>query len=255
MVKLVHETEAVEKADRELPLFSLLPNLITVGAICAGLTAIRFAFQESYVAAVYLILLACILDGLDGRIARYMKSESQLGAELDSLADFANFGIAPALVIYAWALQDLKRAGWIAVLFFAVCCVMRLARFNVDNKSELDGNSEFFTGVPAPAGAMLVLLPMFLSFLWPNEVQSYAGLIAIYMGAIGLLLVSRVPTYSFKTTTVRRRRITYILVGFAVLVAMLLTYPWSSLIAIDLAYFGIIIWSYFKHRRNKKAAG
>jgi CDP-diacylglycerol--serine O-phosphatidyltransferase len=172
MVKLVKNTESQERSERELPLMSLLPNLITVGAICAGLTAIRFAFQGSFTAAVYLILLACILDGLDGRIARYMKSESQLGAELDSLADFANFGIAPALVIYAWALQDLKRAGWIAVLFFAVCMVMRLARFNADSKSETDDNGEFFTGVPAPAGAMLVLLPMFLSFLWPNEVQS-----------------------------------------------------------------------------------
>jgi len=254
MVKLVSKNESQQKPDRELPLMSLLPNLITVGAICAGLTAIRYAFQDNFVGAVYLILLACILDGLDGRIARYMNSESQLGAELDSLADFANFGMAPALVIYAWALQDLKRAGWIAVLFFAVCCVMRLARFNVDSKSELEGDATFFTGVPAPAGAMLVLFPMFLSFLWPNEVRSYAGLIAIYMGAIGLLLVSRIPTYSFKTTTVRRRRITYILVGFAVLVAMLLTYPWSSLVALDLAYFGIIIWSYFKHRSNQKTA-
>ena len=253
MVKLVQENDNPQKADRELPLMALLPNLITVGAICAGLTAIRFAFQDNFVGAVYLILLACILDGLDGRIARYMKSESQLGAELDSLADFANFGIAPALVIYAWALQDLKRAGWIAVLFFVVCMVMRLARFNADSKSETDDNGEYFTGVPAPAGAMLVLLPMFLSFLWPNEVQSYAGLIALYMAGVGLLLVSRIPTYSFKTTTVRRKKITYILVGFGVLVAMLLTYPWSSLVALDLAYFGIIIWSYFKHRRNQKS--
>ncbi|MFK5998735.1 MAG: CDP-diacylglycerol--serine O-phosphatidyltransferase [Rhodobacterales bacterium] len=253
MVKLVHKSDTTQKSDRELPLFFLLPNLITVGAICAGLTAIRFAFQGNYVWAVSLILLACVLDGLDGRIARYMKSESQLGAELDSLADFANFGIAPALVIYAWALQDLKRAGWIAVLFFAVCCVMRLARFNADSKSELEGSGEYFTGVPAPAGAMLVLLPMFLSFLWPNDVQSYAGLIAVYMGCVGLLLVSRIPTYSFKTTTVRRRRITYILAGFAVLVAMLLTYPWLSLVALDMVYFAIIIWSFFKHRNRKKA--
>jgi CDP-diacylglycerol--serine O-phosphatidyltransferase len=254
MVKLVKNTDSPERSERELPLMSLLPNLITVGAICAGLTAIRYAFQGSFTGAVYLILLACVLDGLDGRIARYMNSESQLGAELDSLADFANFGMAPALVIYAWALQDLKRAGWIAVLFFAICCVMRLARFNVDSKSEIEGNSEYFIGVPAPAGAMLVLLPMFLSFLWPNDIQSYAGLIAIYMGLIGLLLVSRIPTYSFKTTTVRRRRITYILVGFAVLVAMLLTYPWSSLVALDIAYFGIIIWSYFKYRKHQKEA-
>ncbi len=252
MVKLVQKDVNLQKPDRELPLMSLLPNLITVGAICAGLTAIRFAFQGSFTAAVYLILLACILDGLDGRIARYMKSESQLGAELDSLADFANFGVAPALVIYAWALQDLKRAGWIAVLFFAVCMVMRLARFNADSKSEIDSSGEYFTGVPAPAGAMLVLLPMFLSFMWPNEVQSYAGLIALYMAGIGLLLVSRVPTYSFKTTTVRHRRITYILVGFGVLVALLLTYPWTSLVALDAAYFGIIIWSYFKHKKNQK---
>lgn len=254
MVKLVQENNTPQKNERELPLASLLPNLITVGAICAGLTAIRFAFQDNFVGAVYLILLACILDGLDGRVARYMKSESQLGAELDSLADFANFGIAPALVIYAWALQDLKRAGWIAVLFFAVCCVMRLARFNADSKAETDSNGEFFTGVPAPAGAMLVLLPMFLSFLWPNEVQSYAGLIALYMAGVGVLLISRIPTYSFKTTTVRRRRITYILLGFATLVAMLLTYPWASLVALDLAYFCIIGWSYFKHRRKQKTA-
>ncbi len=254
MVKLVQKNDSPQKTDRELPLMSLLPNLITVGAICAGLTAIRFAFQGSFTAAVYLILLACILDGLDGRIARYMNSESQLGAELDSLADFANFGVAPALVIYAWALQDLKRAGWIAVLFFAVCMVMRLARFNADSKSETDDNGEYFTGVPAPAGAMLVLFPMFLSFLWPNEVQSYAGLIALYMAIIGVLLVSRIPTYSFKTTTVRRRKITYILAGFTVLVAMLLTYPWVTLVVLDLAYFCMIIWSYFMHRHKQKAA-
>lgn len=252
MVKLVSKTDTDQKSERELPLVSLLPNLMTVGAICAGLTAIRFAFQGNFEIAVQLILLACVLDGLDGRVARMMKSESQLGAELDSLADFANFGMAPALMIYAWALQDLKGAGWIAVLFFAVCCVMRLARFNVDNKSETEGNGEYFVGVPAPAGALLVLLPMFLSFLWSEIVRDYAGLIAIYMVLIGLLLVSRIPTYSFKTTTVRRKKITFILVTFAVLVAMLLTYPWSSLVAIDLIYFGIIIWSFFKHRQVQK---
>ena len=255
MVKLVHKTEPSQKPDRELPLLSLLPNLMTVGAICAGLTAIRFSFQGNFEVAVQLILLACVMDGLDGRIARYMKSESQLGAELDSLADFANFGMAPALMLYAWALQDLKGAGWIAVLFFAICCVLRLARFNVDNKSEDEGNSEYFVGVPAPAGALLVLLPMFLSFLWFDSIQSYSGLIAIYMVLIGLLLVSRIPTYSFKTTTVRRRKITFILIGFAVLVAMLLTYPWSSLVAMDLTYFGIIIWSFFKYRKHPKEDG
>jgi CDP-diacylglycerol--serine O-phosphatidyltransferase len=242
------------KSERELPLLALLPNLMTVGAICAGLTAIRFAFQGNFEVAVQLILLACVLDGLDGRVARMMKSESELGAELDSLADFVNFGVAPALMLYAWALQDLKGAGWIAVLFFAICCVLRLARFNVDSKSKDESeeeNSEFFTGVPAPAGALLVLLPMFLSFLYFENLQSKSGLIAVYMGLIGLLLVSKIPTYSFKTTTVHPKRITFIMIGFAVLVAMLLTYPWSSLVAIDLIYFGIILWSHFKYKKNK----
>lgn len=241
-----------QKSERELPLLALLPNLMTVGAICAGLTAIRFAFQDNFEVAVQLILLACVLDGLDGRVARMMKSESELGAELDSLADFLNFGVAPALMLYAWALQDLKGAGWIAVLFFVICCVLRLARFNVDNKSnDEEESSEFFTGVPAPAGALLVLLPMFLSFLYYENLQTKSGLIAIYMGLVGLLLVSRIPTYSFKTTTVHPKRITFILIGFAVLVAMLLTYPWSSLVALDVTYFGIIVWSYFKYRKHK----
>lgn len=257
MVKLVHKIEPIEKSDRELPLTSLLPNLMTVGAICAGLTAIRFAFQGNFEASVQLILLACILDGLDGRVARMMKSESQLGAELDSLADFANFGIAPALMLYAWALHDLKGAGWIAVMFFAICCVLRLARFNVDSKAEVDldvdDSSEFFVGVPAPAGALLVLLPMFLSFLWFDNLQSHGGYIAVYMVFIGFLLVSRIPTYSFKTTMVHRNRIQFIMIGFTVLAAMLLTYPWSSLVAFDVVYFGIIIWSFFKFRKAHKA--
>jgi CDP-diacylglycerol--serine O-phosphatidyltransferase len=243
-----------QKSERELPLLALLPNLMTVGAICAGLTAIRFAFQGNFEVAVQLILLACVLDGLDGRVARMMKSESELGAELDSLADFVNFGVAPALMLYAWALQDLKGAGWIAVLFFAICCVLRLARFNVDSKAKDEGeeeSSEFFTGVPAPAGALLVLLPMFLSFLYFENLQSKSGLIAIYMGLIGLLLVSKIPTYSFKTTTVHPKRITFIMIGFAVLVAMLLTYPWSSLVALDVTYFCIIIWSHFKYKNQK----
>lgn len=256
MIKPVEKLVPIQKPERELPLLSLLPNLMTVGAICAGMTAVRFAFQGNFEVSVQLILLACILDGLDGRIARMTNSESQLGAELDSLADFANFGIAPALMLYAWALHDLKGLGWIAVMFFAICCVLRLARFNVSNKAEadaeLDESSEFFTGVPAPAGALLVLFPMFLSFLWFDDLHSHGAIIAAYMVFVGFLLVSRIPTYSFKTTTVHRNRIQFILIGFAVLAAMLLTYPWSSLVALDLAYFGIIIWSFFKYRKHKK---
>ena len=142
----------------ELPLFQLVPNLITLAAICAGLTAIRFAFQGSIEYAVALIVLAAVLDGIDGRLARALKSESELGAELDSLADFLNFGVAPALTLYAWTLSEPRGAGWIAVLVYAICCVMRLARFNV-SRSETTGDSAYFEGFPSPAGAMLVMLP------------------------------------------------------------------------------------------------
>ncbi|HSG56470.1 MAG TPA: CDP-diacylglycerol--serine O-phosphatidyltransferase, partial [Paracoccaceae bacterium] len=174
----------------ELPLTSLLPNLVTVAAICAGLTAIRFAFQGSFEAAVTLILVAGVLDGLDGRLARMLKSESALGAELDSLADFLNFGIAPALILYVWAFQDMRNLGWIAIVIYALCCVLRLARFNIGNKSEVsEGPKKFFVGVPAPAGAMLVMLPMFLSFIWARTPILPAGLIGVYMIGVGLLMV------------------------------------------------------------------
>jgi len=238
-----------DQKDRKLPIWTLLPNVMTVGAICAGLTAIRFAFQGNFEIAVQLILLACVLDGLDGRVARMMKSESKMGAELDSLADFANFGMAPGLMLYAWALQDASGYAWIAVLFYAVCCVLRLARFNVGNKSDQEtGNADFFVGVPSPLGALLVLLPMFLSFLWWDSLADYDVLIALYMVAIGLLLVSRIPTYSFKKTTVYSSNIKFILIGFAASVAVLLTYPWLSLVIIDFAYFGVMIWSIFKYK-------
>ncbi|MFT5867142.1 MAG: CDP-diacylglycerol--serine O-phosphatidyltransferase, partial [Gammaproteobacteria bacterium] len=145
----------------DIRLYHLLPNLLTIAAICAGLTAIRFGYEGDFEMAVRLVLAACVLDGLDGRLARLMKRETAVGAELDSLADFVNFGVAPVLILHSWALQDLRSAGWIAVLIYSVCCVLRLARFNVNNRLESDGSAcDFFVGVPSPAGALLVLLPM-----------------------------------------------------------------------------------------------
>ncbi len=136
----------------ELPIVQLLPNFVTIVAICAGLTAIRFGVQGNYERAVLLVVAAGVLDTLDGRLARMLKSDSKMGAELDSLADFVNFGVAPPLVIYFWALQDMRSAGWISVLVFSVCCVLRLARFNVTNKSDDEGDdSGYYAGVPSPA--------------------------------------------------------------------------------------------------------
>ncbi|TNE57086.1 MAG: CDP-diacylglycerol--serine O-phosphatidyltransferase [Alphaproteobacteria bacterium] len=230
----------------ELPLIQLLPNFLTIAAICAGLTAIRFGFQGNYERAVLLILAAAILDGLDGRLARALKSDSKMGAELDSLADFLNFGIAPPLVIYFWALQDTKSMGWMAVLTYAVCCVVRLARFNVTAKAEQEeghSRSDYFVGVPSPAGAMLVMLPMFMSFSIATEVVFHVGVIMGNMVLIGLLLISRIPTWSFKAITISRQNVKFILVGFAFLAAALMTYAWVTLVVLCLAYVAGVVWA------------
>lgn len=238
-------TKSPEHKETGYALISLLPNALTITAICAGLSAIRFGVQGNYVLAVQLIIAACVLDGLDGRIARLLSSDSKIGAELDSLADFLNFGVAPPLVLYFWALQDIRSAAWLAVLFFAVCCVMRLARFNVSSKSETcDQDSAYFEGVPAPAGALLIMLPMYLSFAFAEAQLLPSALICLYMVFIGLLLISRIPTWSFKTTRVSRENVKYFLIGVAVAGAALLTFAWATLIALCVAYVGMVAWAW-----------
>lgn len=226
-----------------MPLIMLLPNLLTVVAICAGLTAIRFGFNGEYEKAVKLVLVACVLDGLDGRLARLLKCTSQMGAELDSLADFVNFGVAPALMVYAWALQDMRSAGWIAVLIYAISCVIRLARFNVDSKSAVDTDKgDFFVGVPAPAGAFLLMFPMFVSFAL-SDVQVFAPeFICAHMVVVGMLMISRIPTYSFKRMRISRENIKFFILGFVALAAALLTYMWTTLVLLDLVYIvGVLL--------------
>lgn len=228
----------------EVPLLHLLPNMLTVTAICAGLSAIRFGIQGDFSLAARLILAACVLDAIDGRLARALQCDSEMGAELDSLADFLNFGVAPPLLIYFWGLQDLRSAGWICGLVFAVCCVLRLARFNVGIKSETTGpDSAYFVGMPAPAGAMLVLLPMFLSFALAGEPILHPVALSLYMVAIGLLLISRIPVWSFKTTTISRRNVRAFLVGFAFIGAAVLTFAWVTLVVLCLGYIVVVIWA------------
>ena len=238
-----------EKPGNEFRLFHLLPNMVTIAAICAGMTSIRFGIQGNYELSAQLILAASVLDGVDGRLARLLKSKSKLGAELDSLADFANFGVAPALVIYFWALQDLPRAGWIAVLVFAVCTVIRLARFNVSNGEDSTGSSDRnFTGVPAPAGALLALLPMYLSFAFSDAALVHEGLVSIYLIGVGMLMISRVPTFSPKSITISRQNVRYFLVGFAFLGAAVLSFPWETLLGLCLIYLGTVFWAMFSGR-------
>ncbi|WP_323785559.1 CDP-diacylglycerol--serine O-phosphatidyltransferase [Thalassovita sp.] len=246
-----------DKAPTELSLLQLLPNMLTIAAICAGLSAIRSGFHGHYVLAVQLILAAAILDGLDGRVARLLGSNSKMGAELDSLADFLNFGIAPALVLYFWVLEGMPSAAWIAVLTYTVCCVVRLARFNVSDKAkeaaaeasdkatETASESPYFVGVPAPAGALLVMLPMFISFAFADAPILPGIVICFHMVAVGFLMISRIPTWSFKATRISRSNVKFFLVGFAIAGAAVLIHPWITLVVVCVFYVGTVIWALF----------
>src|SRR6201993_2991881 len=185
---------------RRIPVRTLVPNVITLLALCAGLTAIRMAFENRYVLALAAIVFAAFLDGIDGRLARFLKGTSRFGAELDSLADFVNFGVAPALILYFWGLHDLKSAGWIAAMVFAICAALRLARFNVmiDDPDKPAWASNFFVGIPAPAGAITVLLPIYVYFLGMPRFAFISPITLVYTLAIAFLMVSRLPVLSGK---------------------------------------------------------
>src|ERR1700674_5414854 len=190
---------------RRIPVRTLVPNIITLLALCAGLTAIRMAFENRYVLALAAIVFAAFLDGIDGRLARFLKGTSRFGAELDSLSDFVNFGVAPALILYFWGLHDLKSAGWIAAMVFAICVGLRLARFNVmiDDPDRPAWASNFFVGIPAPAGAITVLLPIYAIFLGVPRSEFLIWLTLFYTLGIAGLLVSRLPVFSGKRVGTR----------------------------------------------------
>lgn len=235
-----------QKIKTGIAIIQLVPNMLTITAICAGLSAIRFGVQGNYVLAVQLILAASILDGLDGRIARLLSSDSKIGAELDSLADFVNFGVAPALLLYFWALQDMRSAAWISVLVYSVCCVLRLARFNVTNKADDDETqSEYFSGIPSPAGALLVMLPMYVSFAFADKPLLPDVLICAYMIIVGLAMISNLPIWSFKTFSISHKSVKLFLVGIAFAGAAVLTYPWITMVVLCFGYVWSVAWCFF----------
>ena len=221
----------------------LIPNLMTLSAICAGLTAIRFAVDGNVTLSVALIAFAALLDGLDGAMARLLKSVSALGAELDSLADFLNFGVAPALILYLWALPDSRSGGWIAALIYAICCALRLARFNVEDRAKDSGaeKSGWFQGVPAPGGALLVLLPLVLTRNFPELI---APILPIFTGfwllVVGFLMISRLATPSFKLLRISRDQAPLLMVALMALTAAAFTWPWPILLIAQIAYLIIL---------------
>ncbi|HET7166678.1 MAG TPA: CDP-diacylglycerol--serine O-phosphatidyltransferase [Pseudolabrys sp.] len=246
---------------KAIPVRTLLPNLITLLALCAGLTAIRLAVEDKLDLALAAIVFAALLDGIDGRIARMLKGTSRFGAELDSLADFVNFGVAPALILYFWGLHELKSAGWIVALVFAICAGLRLARFNVmiddPNKPLWAGN--FFTGIPAPAGAITVLLPIYLSFLGVPVSLITIWLTFFYTLAIAFLMVSRLPVFSGKRVGKRvpPEMVLPVFVTVVLFFAMLVSYPWQVLTVGTLAYLACLplgLLSYREYQRKDTAA-
>lgn len=242
---------------RRLPLRMLAPNMITVTAICAGIFAILYAIDKQFQWAVIMVFIAAVLDGLDGRVARMFKSASAVGAELDSLADFLNFGVVPSLVLYLWALNGLHAPGWIVVLFYVIACALRLARFNVMSREAdtPEKSARFFVGVPAPAGALLAFLPMFVSLAGLAPAEEYPAVIAVYLAVVAALMLSRIPTYSFKKLSVRTEYSTLVLLGVAGVVALLVTRTWYALIVIDLAYLVTIPLAMRAHASEAATAG
>jgi CDP-diacylglycerol--serine O-phosphatidyltransferase len=237
-------------------LLKLLPNIVSILALCSGLTAIRFAISDSFGMAVLMIGTAAALDGLDGRLARMLQSESAIGAELDSLCDFVNFGVTPAIVLYLWGLRAETSLGWIAVLVYAVCCMLRLARFNVGAKAVGEAAEKTsFIGVPSPAGAMLVLMPVYVVFAVDSVFVMPPVLIAGWMIGVGALMISRVRTPSLKRITIAADYARYVLVGSVVLVAALLTYPWVTLTVLSGGYLMAILALFVKGMRQPKAGG
>jgi CDP-diacylglycerol--serine O-phosphatidyltransferase len=244
---------------RPIPVRMLVPNVITLLAICAGLTAIRLSTEGRMELAVAAIVFAAVLDGLDGRVARMIKGQSKFGAELDSLADFVNFGVAPGLILYFWQLHDLNNGGWIASMVFAISGGLRLARFNatMDDPNKPAFAANYFTGVPAPAGAILVLLPIYLAFL--GMPTPPATLTAFYTLLIAFLMVSRLPVFSGKTVRLRvpPEMVLPVFVSVIFFIALLIGYPWHILSACTVLYLLSLPagWkSYRDHQRNAAAA-
>lgn len=233
----------------------LIPHIITVGAACAGLTAIKYAIAQQWENAVIAIVVAGVLDALDGRMARLLNAASDFGAELDSLSDFVAFGVAPAFIMYFWTLHSLGRVGWIVALFLAICCGLRLARFNTNIGSKLPPYAyNYFTGVPAPGGAGLAILPLIGTLAYGAPILREPVFVAVWSVIVAILMVSRVPTYSLKKAKIPQAAIVPVLVFAALLVAGMAGATWLTLTFVGLTYIMSLGVSILTYRRLKNEA-
>jgi len=233
----------------------LIPNMLTLAALCSGLTAIRFGLQGAFRLAVIAVIVAAIFDALDGRVARRLGVTSRFGAELDSLSDFLCFGVTPALVLYLASLKDGGALGWVVTLMFPICSALRLARFNTALLTDTPPpawTGSFFTGVPAPAGALLALIPLVVSFEIESSWPRHPLLVGVVLVAVGGLMVSRLPTFSFKKGRVPRHLVLPLLLGAGLVMGIMASSPWIGLSLLGLVYVCLIPFSFMSYRRQAR---
>ena len=242
------------RGSRGLALRAVVPNAITAAALCSGLTGIRFAIAGLWREAIIAVILAGLLDGIDGRIARMLKAQSRFGAELDSLADSLSFGMAPALILFLWSLQDLSRLGWFASLAFAICCALRLARFNaqIDVGEQPHKSAGFLTGIPAPVGAGLAFLPVYLWLATGWEEWRSPFLVAPWIALIAFLMISNLATLSWTLLRPRRSVRLEIIALVGIMFAALLLEPWWTLVAICAGYLLMMPYAYLRYARVRR---
>ena len=235
----------------------MIPNILTMLALCAGLTSLRFGMEGKWEAAVASIVVAGVLDALDGRIARLIRGTSKFGAELDSLSDFLAFGIAPAVLLFLWTMKEAGPIGWVLVLLFAVCCALRLARFNTDMDSQHlpVWTKSFFTGVPAPAGGGLALLPIIISFQVENELIRKPQIVGKLNVVISALMVSKIQTYSFKQERVPHKYVLLTMLFVGLIAAFAVGAPWLTITILLIAYIISLPLGYRSFKRLQKEQG
>jgi CDP-diacylglycerol--serine O-phosphatidyltransferase len=250
---------ANKDSGESLPIMRLVPNMVTIIGLCFGLFALKYAISKEWEMAVIFILISAIIDGLDGRLARLLNASSDFGAQLDSLADFFNFGIAPALVLYLWSTHEVKGFGWAVTLFFIVAMALRLARFNADlddDTKDKEIADRFFTGVPAPCGAGLSLIPLILSFLSEEDFgrqifEITPIMIIVYTAVIGILMISRIPTISIKKVKIRRNISSWVVSLVTLFLIGIIIEPWLFLPLLGLLYLCTIPFSVIAYYRMK----
>jgi len=231
----------------------ILPNMLTLIGVCIGLTSIRFALDGRYEFAIIAIIIAAVIDGLDGRIARLIKGTSKVGKELDSLTDMISFGVAPAFIMYFWKLNELGRFGWLVCLIYVICVALRLARFNVNTGGEPSWRDNFFEGVPSPAGGILVLTPLIFSISSIELFKiDYAIIVPIFFIVTSFLLISKFPTYSFKKIVIQRKATIFLLFGIVLFFGLLLIYPFNVISISAMVYLTLLPISFLHYQKLKK---